>query len=409
MADVISVSALNRYVKGLLDADEALFDVALRGEIANYVCNARSGHCYFSLRDEACSVRAVMFRSDAHRLAFRPEEGMRVVVRCRVTLYERDGAYQIYVSDMFPEGIGEAQLAFEQLRRRLYEEGLFAPEAKKPLPPFPQCIGVVTSKSGAALQDIRHVLSRRWPLVKLLLYPVSVQGFDAAAQIAAAIGALDRSGRADVIIVARGGGSREDLWVFNAENIARAAWRCQTPLISAIGHEIDTTLLDYVADVRAPTPSAAAELAVPDRAEIQRKICSMSENIQDNMQSRLQICYNNLDQCRAGLAAHPASAQAEARLRRLQELRDGLRAAESTASARRQDRLRRTAALAVSLNPYHTLARGYTLVRGENGALVTDLSALQAGQRITVSGARAQARCLVETVEETAFEKSEKL
>ena len=262
MAELLTVTALNRYVKARLDGDDFLFDLALRGEIANFVQNARSGHCYFSLRDEQSSVKAVMFRSDARRLAFRPEEGMRVVVRCRATLYERDGAFQIYVNDMFPDGIGAAQLAFEQLKARLEAEGLFDPAHKKPLPAYPQCIGLVTSRTGAALQDIRNVIGRRWPLARLLLCPVNVQGFEAAGEIAAAIRRLDQTGKADVILVARGGGSREDLWVFNAEVIARAAYRCKTPLISAIGHEIDYTLLDFVADLRAPTPSAAAELAL---------------------------------------------------------------------------------------------------------------------------------------------------
>ena len=209
MAEVISVSALNRYVKNLLDVNDVLFDLALRGEIANFVQNARSGHCYFSLRDEAASVRAVMFRSDARRLGFQPEEGMKVVVRCRVTLYERDGAFQVYVNDMFPDGIGSTQLALEQLKAKLDKEGLFAPEHKKPLPRFPQCIGLVTSKTGAALQDIRNVIGRRWPAVRLLLAPVNVQGFEAAEEIADAITRLDKSELVDEIIVARGGGSRE--------------------------------------------------------------------------------------------------------------------------------------------------------------------------------------------------------
>ena len=251
MAEVISVSALNRYVKMRLDADDVLFDLALRGEIANFVQNARSGHCYFTLRDDACSVKAVMFRSDAARLAFRPQEGMRVVVRCRATLYERDGAFQLYVNAMFPDGMGAAQLALEQLKEKLAKEGLFDPEHKKPLPAFPQCIGVVTSKTGAALQDIRNVIGRRWPAAKLLLCPVTVQGFEAAQQVADAIRRLDQRRDVDEIIVARGGGSREDLWVFNAEVIARAAFRCKKPLISAIGHEIDYTILDFVADQRA--------------------------------------------------------------------------------------------------------------------------------------------------------------
>ena len=192
MAEVITVTALNRYVKALLDGSDLLYDLALRGEVANFVRNAKSGHCYFTLRDSQCSVKAVMFRSDAQRLAFRPEEGMRVVVRCRVTLYEPSGAYQVYVNAMFPDGIGEAQLALEQLKARLQAEGLFAPEHKKPLPAFPQTIGLVTSRTGAALQDIKNVIGRRWPAVRLLLCPVSVQGFDAAQEVADAIGVSGR-------------------------------------------------------------------------------------------------------------------------------------------------------------------------------------------------------------------------
>ena len=231
MAEVISVSALNQYVKTLLDANDILFDLALRGEIANFVQNARSGHCYFSLRDAAASVKAVMFRSDARRLGFRPEEGMKVVVRCRATLYERDGAFQVYVNEMFPDGIGAAQLAFEQLKAKLEQEGLFAAEHKKSLPAYPKCIGIVTSKTGAALQDIRNVISRRWPAAKLLLCPVSVQGFEAAQQVADAIGRLDRSGKVDEIIV----DTRSTLpfWIswrtaVHQRRRQRQSWRCPT-------------------------------------------------------------------------------------------------------------------------------------------------------------------------------------
>ena len=218
-----------------------------------------------------------MFRSDARRLGFQPEEGMKVVVRCRVTLYERDGAFQVYVNDMFPDGIGSTQLAFEQLKAKLDKEGLFAPEHKKPLPRFPQCIGLVTSKTGAALQDIRNVIGRRWPAVRLLLASVNVQGFEAAEEIADAITRLDKSGRVDEIIVARGGGSGRTCGYSMPRSLPGRPTAAKTPLISAIGHEIDFTILDFVADQRAPTPSAAAELAVPDRAEQGRKLCTLEE------------------------------------------------------------------------------------------------------------------------------------
>ena len=398
MAEVISVSALNQYVKTLLDANDLLFDLALRGEIANFVQNARSGHCYFSLRDETSSVKAVMFRSDARRLGFRPEEGMKVIVRCRATLYERDGAFQVYVNDMFPDGIGSAQLAFEQLKAKLDREGLFAAERKKPLPRFPKCIGLVTSKTGAALQDIRNVIGRRWPAVRLLLCPVSVQGFEAADEIAAAIDRLDKSGQVDVIIVARGGGSREDLWVFNAERIARAASCCKTPLISAIGHEIDFTILDFVADQRAPTPSAAAELAVPDRAEFSRKLCNLEENIHISIQNRLSLCYNRLDETVQPLSRQNMQAQLAGRQQQLEAVSGQL---QTAAREKQQDaglRLRHAAALAATLNPYGVLARGYALVQDEKGRICAP-DALREGQKMTLCGAVNRIHCTVDAVE----------
>ena len=398
MAEVISVSALNQYVKTLLDANDLLFDLALRGEIANFVQNARSGHCYFSLRDETSSVKAVMFRSDVRRLGFRPEEGMKVIVRCRATLYERDGAFQVYVNDMFPDGIGSAQLAFEQLKAKLDREGLFAAERKKPLPRFPKCIGLVTSKTGAALQDIRNVIGRRWPAVRLLLCPVSVQGFEAADEIAAAIDRLDKSGQVDEIIVARGGGSREDLWVFNAERIARAASRCKTPLISAIGHEIDFTILDFVADQRAPTPSAAAELAVPDRAEFSRKLCNLEENIHISTQNRLSLCYNRLDETVQPLSRQNMQVQLAGRQQQLEAVSGQL---QTAAREKQQDaglRLRHAAALAATLNPYGVLARGYALVQDEKGRICAP-DALREGQKMTLCGAVNRIHCTVDAVE----------
>ena len=399
MAEVISVSALNQYVKTLLDANDALFDLALRGEIANFVQNARSGHCYFSLRDASASVKAVMFRSDARRLGFRPEEGMKVVVRCRATLYERDGAFQIYVNEMFPDGIGAAQLAFEQLKAKLEQEGLFAPEHKKPLPAYPGCIGVVTSKTGAALQDIRNVIGRRWPSAKLLLCPVNVQGFEAAQQVADAIRTLDRSGRVDEIIVARGGGSREDLWVFNAEVIARAAYRCRVPLISAIGHEIDFTILDFVADRRAPTPSAAAELAVPDRAELVRKLEQLETGCKAAVQSSLAQAAARLELTEQQFSASTTRRVLDAGSAALTVQKQQLEGAMNACLQRQQARLAHMAALADSLNPYRVLARGYAMVYDKKGRL-SSTETLTAGDTIRLRGTEHTAECTVLSVEE---------
>ena len=399
MAEVITVTALNRYVKTLLDRNDVLYDLALRGEIANFVQNAKSGHCYFSLRDGQCSVKAVMFRSDAQRLAFRPQEGMRVVVRCRVTLYERDGAFQVYVNAMFPDGIGEAQLALEQLKAKLQAEGLFASEHKKQLPAFPERIGLVTSRTGAALQDIKNVMGRRWPAVRLILCPVNVQGFEAAEEIAAAIGRLDRLG-VDEIIVARGGGSREDLWVFNAEFIARAAYRCKTPLISAIGHEIDYTILDFVADCRAPTPSAAAELAVPDREALQRHLWEIEGNMHENMQKRREICYTKCKLCADALAGGLARRKLETAKARLGFQCEALHASSRIRWKDKSRQLSHAAQLTGSLNPYQVLARGYAMVAGPDGK-VRQADQLQEGETICLMTAHRRAQCLVTAVEET--------
>lgn len=399
MAQVISVSELNRYVKTLLDVDDGLFDLALRGEIANFVQNARSGHCYFTLRDEQCSVKAVMFRTDARRLVFRPEEGMRVVVRCRATLYERDGAFQLYVNEMFPDGLGAAQLALEQLKAKLNAEGLFAAEHKKELPEYPRCIGVVTSKTGAALQDIRNVIARRWPAVKLLLCPVTVQGFEAAEQIAAAIRTLDKSGKVDEIIVARGGGSREDLWVFNAEVIARAAFACKTPLISAIGHEIDYTILDFVADKRAPTPSAAAELAVPDRQTQLDKLHFLQQNFLKTVQNRLALWYNEGEQYNLALEQGLAKKMLESRRLSLERLEQQIRLQQKQCLDEKKQQLRHAAALASSLDPYSVLARGYTMLKLPNGRICA-VDDLQPDDTIYVHSVSHRAKCRVETVEE---------
>ena len=282
MRDIIDVSQLNRFAKSILAADDRMNDLIVCGEITNFKKQYSSGHCYFTLRDENSTVKCVMFSRSARLLDLAPEDGMMVRAYGSATIYERDGAFQYYVDYMRPYGIGAAQKAFDQLKAKLEKEGLFDPSHKKPLPAMPSCIGVVTSATGAALQDIKNVLSRRWPGALLLLAPVNVQGLEAEAQIVKGIQTLGKDKRTDVIIVARGGGSREDLWVFNSEKIARAAFACKKPLVSAVGHEIDYSILDYVADLRAPTPSAAAELCVPDRKELLQKICKIKTILHKN-------------------------------------------------------------------------------------------------------------------------------
>ena len=411
MTDVIGVSALNRYVKSVLDGDGFLADLALRGEISGFVNHVKSGHWYFTLKDERASVKAVMFRQEARRLGFVPQDGMRVVVRCRVSLYEATGSFQVYVQDLFPDGLGAAQLAFDQLKARLEQEGLFRPEHKMPLPAYPRCIGVVTSATGAALQDIRNVLSRRWPLATLLLAGVNVQGLAAAQEICDAIAALDKSGLADVIIVARGGGSREDLWVFNDERIARAAYACKTPLISAVGHEIDVSILDYVADLRAPTPSAAAELATPDREMERKKVCTILSSIHEYMHSRLNLCYNELAAARRQAGRITGESLCRPKQDKLLSLCGALQEAKAGLLAEKGRSLASACALAHSLSPYAVLGRGYAVVRDEAGGYLP-VAALQPGQTIRLQGTGAEARCRVEQVSQTQEdfdEKSEKL
>lgn len=396
MADYISVSALNRMVRRVLDDCAPLSDVIVCGELSGFTRHYKSGHLYFTLKDENASVKGVMFRGQARLLNFEPQNGMRVLAYGRATLYERDGAFQLYVDYMRPFGAGAAQMAFEALYKKLEAEGLFAPERKRPLPPVPRCIGVVTSKTGAAWQDVQTVIARRWPQTKLLLAPVTVQGLEAERSIVAGIRALDRDPRPEVILVTRGGGSKEDLWIFNSERIARAAAACRKPLVSAVGHEIDTTILDYVADLRAPTPSAAAELCVPDRREFLQKIAILQENIQKSMQNRLQICYNTFSMTAAGASMQNQRRAMARRAQDLARVQDAVQLAQQHRTRRAGESLRSAAALAQSLNPYGILARGYAIVT-QDGAVRT-VDALRPGQNITLHGAGAEADCIVQAV-----------
>ena len=285
---IISVSELNGVVKLLLDNDPLLRNLAVRGELSNYKIYP-SGHHYFTLKDPEGALRCVMFKGSALRLRFRPENGMKVVVTGRVSVFPRDGAYQLYAEEMIPEGAGDLAVAFEQLKARLYAEGLFDPARKKPLPEYPERIAIVTSPAGAAVHDMIRILRRRYPLAKVILLPVRVQGAEAPAEIAGAIRYADRWQIGDVIITGRGGGSLEDLWAFNDERVARAISACKIPVISAVGHEPDVTISDFVADVRASTPSHAAETAVPDQMELRARLLSQRTHLGQMMTRQLQL------------------------------------------------------------------------------------------------------------------------
>lgn len=399
MADFINVTALNRLAKDVLAHCEPLNNLIVCGEISGFTRHYKSGHLYFTLKDENAGVKGVMFRGQARLLNFEPQNGMLVLAYGHATIYERDGAFQLYVDYMRPFGAGAAQMAFDALYKKLEAEGLFAAERKRTLPPVPHCIGVVTSKTGAAWQDVQNVIARRWPLVQLLLAPVSVQGIEAERSIVAGIRALDQDKRPDLILVTRGGGSKEDLWIFNSERIARAAAVCRKPVVSAVGHEIDTTILDYVADLRAPTPSAAAELCVPDRGEILQKISALQDNIQKNIQNRIQICYNNFT-----MAAVRQNQQHERQLlarheQEVQRVSALIQTAQQQNITQVDKELRSAAALAESLNPYGVLARGYAIV--SCGDAIQSVEELEPGQQIKLQGARAEAACTVQTVKKT--------
>ena len=406
MAEYIRVSALNALARRVLDNCEPLNNLIICGEISNFTRHSKSGHLYFTLKDEQASVKTVMFRDKARLLGFAPQNGMLVLIYGRATLYERDGAFQVYAEYMRPFGAGAAQMAFDALRKKLESEGLFDPARKRPLPPMPAYIGVVTSKTGAALQDVRNVISRRWPLTRLLLAPVNVQGLEAEQSILDGIRALDADPRPELILVTRGGGSKEDLWVFNSERIARAVSKCRKPVVSAVGHEIDYTILDYVADLRAPTPSAAAEVCVPDMRQVRQNLFILGQNIQKNIQSRFQMCYNNLNALAPQRTLTAQKAALEERRQNLQELTASIRSASTSQLRQKGDTLGHAAAVAESLNPYGVLARGYAIIRDKNGRCRT-VSQLKVGQTFTLQGHDAAARCTVDQVDHLSPEETD--
>lgn len=396
MADYINVTSLNRLARQVLAQCDPLNDLIVCGEISGFTRHYKSGHLYFTLKDENASIKTVMFRSQAQLLNFAPQNGMLVLVYGRATIYERDGAFQLYADYMKPFGAGAAQMAFDALYKKLDAEGLFAPERKRPLPAVPRCIGVVTSKTGAAWQDVQNVIARRWPMVRLLLAPVNVQGIEAEQSITEGIRRLDRDPRPDLILITRGGGSKEDLWVFNSERIARAAAACRKPVVSAVGHEIDTSILDYVADLRAPTPSAAAELCVPDQAEFRQKIFILQQNIQKNIQNRCSLCYNRFNQLAAVEILQRQHQQMARREQELARMQEAVCRAEQQRVQDAERSLQHAASVADSLSPYAVLARGYTLA--EKGGVPCAVETLRPGEAVTLRGARATADCRIEAV-----------
>ena len=379
---VITVTQINKYIGSILKNDRNLQGIMVRGEISNYVKHFRSGHVYFTLKDSESAVKAVMFASAADRLKFEPEDGMSVIVSGSIGVFERDGAYQLYVNDIIPEGAGKANVALEQLKKKLQKEGIFAEEHKRPIPSMPKKIGAVTSLSGAAVRDIINVLSRRYPLCEIYAVNAQVQGEGAPESICAGILKAEAAG-CDVIIVGRGGGSSEDLSAFNTEKVAYAIYNCKVPVISAVGHETDFTIADLAADLRAPTPSAAAELAAPDIALLYERISLLQRRTE---RSALAVLDKYTDRFIA-LNARLAAQSPENRLKLTAERLSSLDKRRDTVFLRYMDRLERQleekAARLDSLSPLKVLSRGYSLVyKGEK--LLSSSEPLEKGDRIKI-------------------------
>ncbi len=398
MSNILTVSQINTYLKSIIDADYNLKNLYVSGEISNFTNHYRTGHLYFTLKDESSAVKAVMFRSSAQRLNFEPENGMKVLVRANLSLYERDGTYQLYCEDIIPEGVGELTLAFEQLKERLSKKGMFDEKYKKTLPSYPQKIGVITSPTGAALQDILSVLSRRYPSGEIVFEGVQVQGESAAGQIADAIRKFNRLKGADVLIVGRGGGSVEDLWAFNEEEVAFAIFESKIPVISAVGHETDFTIADFVSDVRAATPSAAAELVAPDYREILYAADKTLDAMTDSLERLLDSYTMSVMNYEKIISEHSPEKTIMLYTQCLEACENKIkgeinRKLDSYCSA-----LGNFSARLDGTSPLKVLARGYSLVKDENGFTVKSTADVKSGDGISVVLSDGSLKCTVDDV-----------
>lgn len=392
---VLSISQISQYIKDRMDRDEVLSGVLVRGEISNYKMYP-SGHHYFTLKDSQSALRCVMFRGDAVRMRFRPENGMQVIAAGRITVFPRDGQYQLYCVQLTPEGAGDLQLAFEQLKEKLAREGLFDEGHKKPLPQFPRRIALVTSPAGAAVRDMLRILNVRWPQTEALVVPVRVQGEEAAEEIAAAIDYVNYYRLADLIITGRGGGSMEDLWAFNEEVVARAIYRSQIPVISAVGHEPDVTISDYVADLRAATPSNAAELAVPDRAELAGALTHLARRLEQGISRPVTTARQKLERLgKSPALTDPANYVRERRLLLDYHSRNLLHGLERSL-AEEKGRLGRLAASLDALSPLKVLGRGYAIAQADDGRVIIASEQVEVGQVLDLRLCEGSLTCRVE-------------
>ena len=381
---VFGVAEVNQLVKQLLDGEPMLQNIYVRGELSNYKMYP-SGHHYFTLKDADGALRCVMFRGQASHLRFRPENGMQVIARGRITVFPRDGAYQLYCDALTPEGAGDLAVAFEQLKARLHAEGLFDPAHKKPLPRYPQRIAVVTSAAGAAVHDMIRILRRRYPIAKVILLPVRVQGTEAPPEISGAIRYADRWKIGDVIITGRGGGSMEDLWAFNDERVARAIYDCETPIISAVGHEPDVTISDFVADARASTPSNAAEIAVPDQVELLRWLRGAGDRMVQCETGRLEAARQRLDNLASKRVMRDQMAYVQDKRMELAHLQQRLGDLSGALLSRRRQRFSALAAALDAMSPLKVLGRGYAVARSRDGTILKSGREVAPGDRVSVT------------------------
>ena len=392
---IFGVTEVNHLVKLLLDSEPMLQNVAVRGELSNYKMYP-SGHHYFTLKDAEGALRCVMFKGQAMRLRFRPENGMKVVVTGRITVFPRDGAYQLYCDSMTPEGVGDLAVAFEQLKQKLYAEGLFDPAHKKPLPDYPQRIAIITSSAGAAVHDMIRILRRRYPIAKVILLPVRVQGVEAPPEIVGAIRYANRWKVGDVIITGRGGGSIEDLWAFNDERVARAIYDSEIPVISAVGHEPDVTIADFVADARASTPSNAAEIAVPDQMELMRFLKGAEERMLQSETTRLEALRKHLDTLASKRVMKDQTAYVQDKRMELLHLQQRLGDLSAAQISRKRERFASLAASLDAMSPLKVLGRGYAVARGENGEILRSAGDVELGDHIQVKLGRGILGCTVD-------------
>lgn len=399
MQQVLSITQINEYIRSQMDEDRLLNQVAVRGEISNYKLYP-SGHHYFTLKDENAALKCVMFKSNATRLRFRPENGMKVIAMGRITVYPRDGAFQLYCSAMTVDGVGDLYAAFEQLKKKLAAQGLFAPEHKKPLPPFPGTIGIITSSAGAAIHDMLRILNKRYPLTQVRLLPVRVQGAEAPGEIAAAIRYANHYKLADLLIVGRGGGSIEDLWAFNDEGVAYAIYESQIPIISAVGHEPDVTIADYVADLRAATPSNAAELAVPDQAALLQSMDSAASAMASYLARQLRNSRQRLNTISRSPALASPTGYLRQREANLEHLKTRLIAAQSQQLQRRRQRFVGCTAKLDAMSPLKVLTRGYSIVHDDGGSILRSVSQTEPGREVRVTLTDGSVHAVVSSIKE---------